>query len=363
MASKKRKPDGDRSKRRKSTRPAELPDRRAMEGVMQQFAAGLQGHASEDTPLGKAQALMYRAFEDRDEKRGPSWPGKPSKSAPTAPMPTSCWPKTPPAARRPCFSMNKAWPPANGRSGQTHFSKRSATFGASSKPDRTCVPGWAWPTLSGPPAGVRKPYSICKTCCASTPATTRASATPWQASCSSSTGTTTWPSSLSSMPTEGSAAWAYTRALLAFRQHGDTVAARQLLKQARKTNKHVPAYLAGRKVPAASGPATTAPATKAKPSITSAAFMAAWRSTPGAVAWVRENVKAKEGIRNASGQGPAGLHQEMAAQEPAARTRRLAGRLPPAAELDQDRRHAHAPVGHSRNQHEQPSDPGQSDAG
>src|SRR2546430_10453841 len=46
---------------------------------------------------------------------------------------------------------------------------------------------------------------------------------------------------------EGSAAWAYTRALLAFRRHGDTPEARQMLREARKTNRHVPAYLLGEK--------------------------------------------------------------------------------------------------------------------
>jgi hypothetical protein len=40
-----------------------------MEGVMQQVVAGLQGHAPQDTPLGQAQALLYRAFEEPDEQR------------------------------------------------------------------------------------------------------------------------------------------------------------------------------------------------------------------------------------------------------------------------------------------------------
>jgi hypothetical protein len=40
-----------------------------MEGVVQQLVAGLQGQAHQDTPLGKAQALMYQAFEEPDEQR------------------------------------------------------------------------------------------------------------------------------------------------------------------------------------------------------------------------------------------------------------------------------------------------------
>src|SRR4051812_34167826 len=67
MAGKKRKPD--RNKRKQSKPPRDLPDRRTMERAMQQLVAGLQGQASEDTPLGKAQAIMYRAFEEPDEKQ------------------------------------------------------------------------------------------------------------------------------------------------------------------------------------------------------------------------------------------------------------------------------------------------------
>jgi hypothetical protein len=55
--------------KRRPQRPADLPDRRAMEGAMQQLLAGLQGHAHQDTPLAKAQALMYRAFEEPNEQK------------------------------------------------------------------------------------------------------------------------------------------------------------------------------------------------------------------------------------------------------------------------------------------------------
>src|SRR5262245_24325263 len=70
MARKKREPGGRGPKRRRPNPPLDnLPDRRAMEGVMHQLVAGLQGHAHQDTPLGQAQALMYRAFEELDEKK------------------------------------------------------------------------------------------------------------------------------------------------------------------------------------------------------------------------------------------------------------------------------------------------------
>ena len=68
MARKKRGPGGETPKRRHQ-RPADLPDRRATEGAMQQVVAGLQGPAHQDTPLGKAQALLHRAFEEPNEQR------------------------------------------------------------------------------------------------------------------------------------------------------------------------------------------------------------------------------------------------------------------------------------------------------
>src|SRR6266436_3889795 len=67
MAKKKRKPDNN--KRHQAKLPHDRPDSRTMEGVMQQLVAGAQGHAIQTTPLGKAQALMYGAFEQTDEKK------------------------------------------------------------------------------------------------------------------------------------------------------------------------------------------------------------------------------------------------------------------------------------------------------
>src|ERR1700677_4850838 len=58
---------------------------------------------------------------------------------------------------------------------------------------------------------------------------------------------------------EPSATWVYTKALLAFRKHGDTPKVRQLLAQAKKTNKHVPLFLTGEKYPPAGQPGHYSP--------------------------------------------------------------------------------------------------------
>jgi hypothetical protein len=90
---------------------------------------------------------------------------------------------------------------------------------------------------------------------------------------------------------EDSAAWAYTKALFAFRQHGDTPEARQLLKEARKTNRHVPAYLLGEKFPPTGPPGYYSPGDESEALNYLGSFMARWKATPGAVAWLRENVR------------------------------------------------------------------------
>ena len=52
---------------------------------------------------------------------------------------------------------------------------------------------------------------------------------------------------LGQYPDEGSATWAYTRALTAFRRHGAGGPADAALREALTTNPFVPAYLLGRK--------------------------------------------------------------------------------------------------------------------
>jgi tetratricopeptide (TPR) repeat protein len=105
-------------------------------------------------------------------------------------------------------------------------------------------------------------------------------------------------------PDEGSAAWAYTRALLAFRQQGDTVEARRLLKQARKANKHVPDYLLGRKFPPSEPPGYYSPGDESEALEYVGSFMAGWKATAGAVAWLRANVKARSKAKEVPSTGP-----------------------------------------------------------
>jgi tetratricopeptide (TPR) repeat protein len=92
---------------------------------------------------------------------------------------------------------------------------------------------------------------------------------------------------LAQYPDEGSAAWAYTRALLAFRQHGDTAEAQRLLEEAKEANKHVPDYVLDRKFPPPERPGSYSPGDESEALHYIGSCLAGWVATPGAVAWLR----------------------------------------------------------------------------
>jgi hypothetical protein len=117
---------------------------------------------------------------------------------------------------------------------------------------------------------------------------------------------------LDQYPDEGSAAWAYTRALLAFRKEGDTPEARKLLKAARKVNKHVPAYLLGDKQLPAEPPLGYSPGEPSEAIQYAAGFLPGWKATEGAVAWLREAGRParKKQAEKAAAVGPLPLVKE-----------------------------------------------------
>jgi hypothetical protein len=92
---------------------------------------------------------------------------------------------------------------------------------------------------------------------------------------------------LGQYPDEGTARWSYTRALLAYRQRGDTPEARQLLERARKANRHIPDYLMDRKHPPHEQPNFYSPGDDNEALVYIAGFLAVWKYTPGAVAWLQ----------------------------------------------------------------------------
>ena len=104
---------------------------------------------------------------------------------------------------------------------------------------------------------------------------------------------------------EDSATWIYTKALLAFRKFGDSPTATKLLKSALKANKHVPKFILGLDPPPAGNPSYYSPGDENEALNYIGGFLAGWRMTAGAVAWLRANSKKPKPAPQAK--GPLGL--------------------------------------------------------
>jgi tetratricopeptide (TPR) repeat protein len=104
---------------------------------------------------------------------------------------------------------------------------------------------------------------------------------------------------------EDSAAWAYNRVLLDFRQSGDTPQLRHRLKAARKLNKHVPAYLLGDSELPPSRPTFFHPGDRSEAILYAGENLPGWRSTPGALSWLQEATTSPAKRRKAQAAGPA----------------------------------------------------------
>jgi len=84
-----------------------------------------------------------------------------------------------------------------------------------------------------------------------------------------------------------SANMGWTRALLAFRRHGDSEVSRAALAAALDNNPHVPALLTGAKKMPKALPGLIGFGDESEAVAYVHGFAAAWRQTPGAVAWVK----------------------------------------------------------------------------
>jgi tetratricopeptide (TPR) repeat protein len=103
---------------------------------------------------------------------------------------------------------------------------------------------------------------------------------------------------------EGSATWAYHKALLAFRRGGDTPEARALLRAAKTSNRHVPAYLLDRKPLPMEQPDSYSRGSEKEAILYAGGALSGWKETPGATAWLKQSepaTKAKAKARKAAG--------------------------------------------------------------
>jgi tetratricopeptide (TPR) repeat protein len=90
---------------------------------------------------------------------------------------------------------------------------------------------------------------------------------------------------------DGSAEWAYTTALLSFRRVGDSAGSRSLLMAASVINQYVPDFLVGNKSMPPVPPSYVSPGGEDEAISYAAQFLRTWRSSAGAIPWLRKTLK------------------------------------------------------------------------
>jgi tetratricopeptide (TPR) repeat protein len=304
MARKNRKPDGEAPKRRRRSSP-DLPDRRALEGAMQEF---VRGETAPDTPLGKAQALMSRAFKEQDEDRRVRLAREALDICPDCA--DACVLLAEHArTRKEALHLYEQGAAAGERAlGRIAFEQEVGHFWGilETRPYMRARLGLAhalW-TAGRRDEAVRHLQDML-----------RLNPNDNQGVRYTLAGFLLFLDRDDDLDRllrrydEESAAWAYTRALLIFRRQGDMLEARQALKKAKKTNKHVPDYLLGRKFPPPQEPGYYSPGDESEALNYVGSFLAGWKATPGAVAWLRANDDKARKRKSAGpqGKGPLGF--------------------------------------------------------
>jgi tetratricopeptide (TPR) repeat protein len=92
---------------------------------------------------------------------------------------------------------------------------------------------------------------------------------------------------------EPSAVWHYGRALVTFRREGDSRAARECLRTAQRTNRHVPQYITGDDEWPGPEPTAYVPGSREEAVICDTDLGDAWRATPDAIRWLRSQAPSR----------------------------------------------------------------------
>jgi tetratricopeptide (TPR) repeat protein len=305
MARKKRK-DEDRP-RRSAPPPESMPDPTAMEGMLRQFLAGMHGQAEDDTPLGKAQSLIYRAHAEPDERRRVQLARDALALCPDCADAYVLLAENT-RSRKEALRLYEEGVAAGRRAlGAEAFERDVGRFWGilDTRPYMRARLGLAhslW-TAGRRDEAVQHLKDML-----------RLNTHDNQGIRYTLAGFLLFLDRdddlarvLDQYPDEASTAWLYTRTLLAFRRDGDTPAVRQLLNKALESNKHVPPYLLGDKFPPNEQPGYYSPGDETEALNYIGSFLTGWKSTPGAVAWLRQNVPVSKPKKDPAAKGPLGF--------------------------------------------------------
>src|SRR4051812_31062538 len=273
----KRRNDGEGPQRRPQ-HPADLPDRRALEGGMWQ-----QFRGDQDTPLGKAQAVVYRAFEEPVEQRRVELAHDALALCPDCADAYVLLAEHAPG-RKEALRLYQQGVAAGERAlGPEAFRRDAGHFWGvlETRPYLRARLGLAhalW-TAGRRDEAVRHLQDMLRL----NPGDNQGVRYTLAGFLLFLDRDDDLAHLLQQYPDEGSAAWAYTEALLAFRRQGDIPEARQMLSEARTTNRHVPAYLLGEKFPPTEPPGYYSPGAESEALEYIGSFMVGWKDTPGAI--------------------------------------------------------------------------------
>ncbi|MBV8126925.1 MAG: hypothetical protein JO114_04575 [Planctomycetaceae bacterium] len=263
----------------------ELPDRRAMEGVMRGLLGGLVG-SREETPLSKAQDLMYKAFESHDPMERAELAKKALELSPDCADAYVLLAEQTKRRKEALELFEKGVAAGERALGPKAFQEHVGHFWGliETRPYMRAREGLAsllW-TVGRRHEAIGHLQDMLRLNPNDNQGV-RDTLAGWLLA----EGSHEELVRLLKQYDEDSATWAYTKALVAFRQNGDTTETRKLLKLAKEANKHVPAYLLGQKPLPLERPGYYSPGDRNEAILYAVSALSGWKETPGATAWLK----------------------------------------------------------------------------
>jgi tetratricopeptide (TPR) repeat protein len=324
MAKKKRRPlkRTPKPSRPESEAPPDLPDRRVVEGVLRDLLGDLGGAPARDTPLDRAQDLVSRAFREPDPGRRADLAKQALELSPDCADAYVLLAEQAPSRKEALGLYEQAVAAGQRAIGPDAFREHVGHFWGllETRPYMRAREGlahtlWNLGRREEAAEHLREMLRLNP----NDNQGLRYTLAAWLLNLDRDEELT----GLLERYDEPTAMWAYTRALLSFRQRGDTPEARRRLERARKANPHVPAYLLGRKPLPLERPGSYRPGQPSEAIIYVGMALSGWKETPGAIAWLKQREPGTERRKP----------QEPKAQGPTPTVKQRLQRLPQAFDV------------------------------
>jgi len=306
MAKKKPNRKNGRSRRRKAEDAFDIPDPRTMEAMLRQMMGGITGSPASDSPLGRAQDVLEQAYDEPSPKKRAKLAQQALAICPDCADAHVLLAENAGSRKESLEQYEKAVTAAERALGPEIFREEVGNFWGilETRPymrARFALADTLW-TMGRQEEAVNHVRDMLRLNPGDNQGL-RYTLAGWLLNLDRDAELAQL---LEQYGEEGSATWAYTRALLAFRQEGDTPEARRLLKEAKKINKHVPDYLLGNTQLPMAPPPFYSPGDASEAIEYAGSFLAPWKNTAGALDWLQEATGSRK-KRAAGVKGPTPL--------------------------------------------------------